>query len=103
MQFHTLLLEIGPAAAEKYTTPGQYLQVRQNGGKPGFYAIASTPEDSASGTVELLVRCRGENAEALCNIAAGKVAGRQACIFLLKALLQLYSCIKLKNTCRHVK
>ena len=74
VQFHTLHLEIGPAAAEKYTTPGQYLQVRLDGGKPGFYAIASTPEGSASGTVELLVRCRGENAEALCNIEAGEEA-----------------------------
>ncbi len=74
VQFQTLLLEIGPAAAEKYTTPGQYLQVRLKGGKPGFYAIASTPEGSASGTVELLVRCRGENAEALCRIEEGEIA-----------------------------
>ena len=69
VQFHTLMLEIGPSAAEKYTTPGQYLQVRLKGGKPGFYALASTPEESASGLVELLVRCRGENSEELCNIS----------------------------------
>lgn len=68
MQFHTLLLEIGTSAAQKYTTPGQYLQVRLKGGKAGFYALASSPKEAASGTVELLVRCRGENAEALCNI-----------------------------------
>lgn len=69
LQFHTLFLEIGQSAAQKYTTPGQYLQVRLKGGKPGFYALASTPEEAASGTVELLVRCRGENSEELCNIA----------------------------------
>lgn len=69
--FHTLLLEIGSAAAQKYTNPGQYLQVRLKGGKAGFYALASTPESSADGTVELLVRCRGENSEQLCQIKDG--------------------------------
>jgi len=69
--FHTLLLEIGSPAAQKYTNPGQYLQVRLKGGKAGFYALASTPESSAEGTVELLVRCRGENSEQLCQIADG--------------------------------
>jgi NAD(P)H-flavin reductase len=73
VQFHTLLLEIGSAAAQKYTNPGQYLQVRLKGGKAGFYALASTPESSADGTVELLVRCRGENSEQLCQIKDGQI------------------------------
>jgi len=44
-----------PGAAEGYTTPGQYVQIRQPGAeKAGFFAIASAP--GAEGDFEFLIK-----------------------------------------------
>lgn len=75
-----MTLEVGKEAASLYTLPGQYLQVRVGDGsdegstKPGFFAIASTPEPSSSSSVDLLVKATGDPhnaADALVAATAG--------------------------------
>ena len=75
LQQQTLVVEVGEEAVQKYERPGQYLQLRLQGSKPGFFAIASAPSKSVDGTVELLVRRKGETAELLCNSAEGAPLG----------------------------
>ena len=67
----TVVLDIGQLALG-YQKGGQFLQLKVAGGKPGFYAIASGPDPNNKGVVELLVKCSGETAEALCNAAEGR-------------------------------
>lgn len=37
-------VEASSAIAASYTSPGQYVQIKKGGGKPGFYAMASPPD-----------------------------------------------------------
>ena len=58
------------ALAESYTTAGQYCQIRENdGGKAGFYALASPP-NAGSSEVEFLIKEAESNAW-LCKAASG--------------------------------
>lgn len=69
---HRLQLDVGPALAAGYTTPGQYLQAKlSEDGKAGFFAIASPPDANNGGVVELLVKAAGGTAELLCAAAPG--------------------------------
>lgn len=70
LQIQKVILDVG-SAADSHTKPGQFLQVKVEGGKPGFYAIASPPDPNNQGVVELLVKNQGETAEALCSKSAG--------------------------------
>lgn len=72
-----IALNIG-SLASGYTKPGQFIQAKLSAeGKPGFFAIASTPPSentsaNFSSIVELLVKGQGETAEALTKAAAGE-------------------------------
>ncbi|KAK9813944.1 hypothetical protein WJX73_005945 [Symbiochloris irregularis] len=65
-----VILDIG-SGADSHTKPGQFVQVKVDGGKPGFYAIASPPDSNNQGVIELLVKNQGETAEALCSKSSG--------------------------------
>lgn len=69
---HRLIIDLGPAAAAAYTTPGQFVQAKTAAdGKAGFFALASAPDPNNAGVVELLIKPAGEAAEALCAAPAG--------------------------------
>jgi NAD(P)H-flavin reductase len=69
---HRLIVDIGPAAAAAYTTPGQFVQAKTTAdGKAGFFALASAPDANNGGVVELLIKASGETAEALCAAREG--------------------------------
>ncbi|KAK9837357.1 hypothetical protein WJX84_001967 [Apatococcus fuscideae] len=66
----SVTVDIGKLAGD-YKKPGQFIQVRVNGSKPGFFAIASPPDENNQGLVELLIKRQGETAEAICSVAEG--------------------------------
>ena len=67
-----LLVDIGAAAAAKYTVAGQFVQVKmEEEGKAGFFAIASAPDANNAGVIELLVKASGDPAEAICASGEG--------------------------------
>ena len=67
-----VVLDIGQLALG-YQKGGQFLQLKVGkDAKPGFYAIASGPDANNKGVIELLVKCSGETAEALCAAPEGK-------------------------------
>lgn len=63
-------LDIGKLAGD-YTKAGQFIQVKANDVKPGFFAIASPPDPNNQGLIELLIKRQGEAAEAICSVAEG--------------------------------
>ncbi|KAI8106457.1 hypothetical protein M9435_001001 [Picochlorum sp. BPE23] len=68
---HRLLVDVGADASKGYTVPGQFVQIKVEESKPGFFAIASPPDVNNAGMVELLVKNAGETAEKLCVLDAG--------------------------------
>ena len=66
-----MIVEIGSKAAQQYEKAGQYIQLKLQDSKPGFFAIASAPGQGDAGTVELLVKNKGDTAELLCGSQAG--------------------------------
>ena len=73
LQLQSVTVDIGKLAGD-YKKPGQFIQVRVNGSKPGFFAIASPPDENNQGLVELLIKRQGETAEAICSVAEGTSA-----------------------------
>ena len=73
-----VVLDIGQLALG-YQRGGQFLQLKVGkDAKPGFYAIASAPDVSNKGLVELLVKNSGESAEALCAAPEGMQPSQRA-------------------------
>lgn len=68
---HRLLVDVGADVCKGYTVPGQFVQIKVEESKPGFFAIASPPDVNNAGVVELLVKNAGETAEKLCVLDAG--------------------------------
>lgn len=66
-------INVGATIAAGYTKPGQYIQVKiKPEDKAGFFAIASSPAASQSGTLELLLKAApGSTAEAVSALEAG--------------------------------
>ncbi|MCZ7645454.1 MAG: hypothetical protein M5U26_09250 [Planctomycetota bacterium] len=70
---HLALNGVPAALREAYGTPGQYVQIREGDGKPGFFALASGPGREG---FEFLIKRGPPLAEAL----AGKKAGQDLSI-----------------------
>jgi NAD(P)H-flavin reductase len=68
---HRLLVDAGAEVTKGYTIPGQFVQIKVEESKPGFFAIASAPDANNAGVIELLVKNAGETAEKLCSSTAG--------------------------------
>lgn len=74
---HHIVIDFGESGIPAgYTTPGQFVQLSVEGGKPGFYAIASPPGDGS--TLEFLVKKDGQTSTALCELWPGATAGSSA-------------------------
>lgn len=72
LQLQLVTLDIGKLAGD-YTKAGQFIQVKANDVKPGFFAIASPPDPNNQGLIELLIKRQGEAAEAICSVAEGAI------------------------------
>lgn len=68
---HRVLIDAGADVTKEYKIPGQFVQVKVEDSKPGFFAIASPPDANNAGVIELLVKNAGETAEKLCSSSAG--------------------------------
>ena len=68
---HRILLDAGAHVTKGYTIPGQFVQIKVEDSKPGFFAIASPPDTNNAGVIELLVKNAGETAALLCASNAG--------------------------------
>lgn len=68
---HRVLIDVGPKTSEAYTKAGQFVQAKIDGSKPGFFAIASAPDQNNAGVIELLIKNQGETAELICQTEQG--------------------------------
>lgn len=68
---HQIVLDVGNSIASGYTKPGQFVQAKVDGSKPGFFAIASCPDPNNGAAIELLVKNQGETAELMCQMNEG--------------------------------
>ena len=70
---HRVLVDVGREALAAYTVPGQFVQAKpEESMKPGFFAIASAPDENNDGVIELLIKEQpGTTAEALCRASEG--------------------------------
>jgi len=67
---HHIVVDFGATGIPAgYTVPGQFVQLAVDGGKPGFYAIASAPGDDRH--LEFLVKKDGQTSTALCELWPG--------------------------------
>jgi hypothetical protein len=70
-QMHVILVEAGDVA-KRYTTCGQYLQIKVGDSKPAFLAIANAPGSVEKDTLEFLVKSvPGTTADQLTKLEAG--------------------------------
>ena len=53
---HIVTVDVGKAIAATYKKGGQYLQMRVGDGKPAYLAVANSPEASADGKMEFLIK-----------------------------------------------
>ncbi|EFJ19233.1 hypothetical protein SELMODRAFT_444304 [Selaginella moellendorffii] len=71
--FH-IVLDIGrnPELQKGHSKPGQFVQMKKEEHKPGFFAIASPPSTAAKGFLEFLVKdVEGTTSAVLCDLAKG--------------------------------
>jgi len=67
---HHLVIDFGTSRIPAgYAVPGQFVQLSVDGGKPGFYAIASPVGDDRH--LEFLIKKDGETSTAICGLWPG--------------------------------
>eukprot|EP01026_Neomeris_dumetosa_P060473 TRINITY_DN5703_c0_g1_i1.p2 TRINITY_DN5703_c0_g1~~TRINITY_DN5703_c0_g1_i1.p2 ORF type:complete len:267 (-),score=29.45 TRINITY_DN5703_c0_g1_i1:78-878(-) len=66
VEIHSLRLDAGEISAG-YQKPGQFIQIKIGDSKPGFFAIASPPQQT-NNTMEFLIKKWGETAGSLCEL-----------------------------------
>lgn len=68
LQLHKLVINVGKLA-EGYKKAGQFVQIKVGDSKPGFFAIASPPNSSSDGLIEVLIKdgSPGTAASLLCQ------------------------------------
>ena len=68
LQLHRLVINVGKLA-EGYKKAGQFVQIKVGDSKPGFFAIASAPNSSSDGLIEVLIKdgSPGTAASLLCE------------------------------------
>ncbi|MBE7463283.1 MAG: oxidoreductase [Planctomycetes bacterium] len=66
---HIVLNDLPAELRSAYTTPGQYVQIQEGEGKPGFFALANGP---ARGRFEFLIKRGAPLADALAAKRAGE-------------------------------
>jgi len=67
---HHVVVDFGATGIPSgYTTPGQFVQLAVDGGKPGFYAIACAPGDDRR--LEFLIKKDGQTSTAICDLWPG--------------------------------
>ena len=49
-------IEVSEELAAQYKTPGQYVKIKVGEGKPGFYAMASSPDSAQQRTLQFVVK-----------------------------------------------
>eukprot|EP01024_Parvocaulis_polyphysoides_P026811 TRINITY_DN24396_c0_g1_i1.p1 TRINITY_DN24396_c0_g1~~TRINITY_DN24396_c0_g1_i1.p1 ORF type:complete len:255 (+),score=34.21 TRINITY_DN24396_c0_g1_i1:44-808(+) len=69
VEVHKIVLDVGQKLSEQHTRAGQFMQIKIDDFKPGFFAIANSPQ-SQDTTLEFLVKSSGQTAEALCTKTA---------------------------------
>lgn len=82
VQLQSLIIDVGEEVSGGYTKAGQFIQIRVEDRKPGFFAIASPPGSGDKGALELLVKgvgVTGTTAELLVQLKEGELQVEQTC------------------------